>query len=448
MPISGRFVVQSTIGLLAIGFLTLLAIVGMTIWLSEKAQVYSNDLVEARDIRTAAVELRIALQTAESSQRGFLTGGNEIYLAPYDTAKLNVRHELSRLQSMMAGQTDRQAMMHRLSDAITEKQSEMDQTVGMKNERRDDAALALFRTNRGKALMDEINVFLSSIVRSTDERLTAGAAEQKENADRLRLVSILGGLIIMIVVGAVTILAVRYTKEIAQARDEVRNLNTSLERRVSERTSALGHALDRANVLLAEVNHRVANSLTLVASLVRLQSKSVQDDAAKAALGETETRIYAIADVHKRLYNSGDVHFVALNEYLLDLLKRLESSMQREGHGATLRFHLDPLQLDTDASINLGIVLNEWVTNAFKYAYPDSRGEVRVSLRQVGDGWGELIVEDDGIGKDENAAAKGTGLGTRLVNAMATNVGGEIQYLAKHPGTSARFAFPLTRKAA
>ena len=86
MPISSRFVVQSTIVLLAVGFLTLLAIVGMTIWLGN-AQVYFNEAFEARDIRTAAVELRNAVQSAESSQRGYLVTGNEIYLAPYDTAR-------------------------------------------------------------------------------------------------------------------------------------------------------------------------------------------------------------------------------------------------------------------------------------------------------------------------------------------------------------------------
>ena len=72
MSITGRFVVRSTIGLLAVGFLTLLGIVGMTIWLGERAQVYFDEVIEARDTRGAAVELRDALRTAESSQRGFL----------------------------------------------------------------------------------------------------------------------------------------------------------------------------------------------------------------------------------------------------------------------------------------------------------------------------------------------------------------------------------------
>jgi two-component sensor histidine kinase len=443
MPISGRFVVQYTSFLLAIGFLALLGIVGTTIWLGEQARIYSNDAAQARDTRISAVELRSAIQSAESSQRGFLVSGNEIYLAPYDSAKTAAERQLEKLKLQLAPYKDFQAMMVRLSAVVAEKTEEMDRTIGLKNEQRDPEALELFRTNRGKALMDEANVFLSSVIRSSDERLTTGVAEQNENATRLRWVSLIGGLIIILVIGAVMVVALRYTNEIAQARDEVRNLNVTLEQRVKERTSALGRALDRAEVLLAEVNHRVANSLMMVASLVRLQSNAVQNQAAKDALAETEARIHAISDVHKRLYSSGDVRLVALDEYLSGLLNQLQSSMQSEGHGASLDYHLEPLKLPTDSSINLGVVLTEWVTNAFKYAYPDRRGEVRVNLKRLPDGRGELLVEDDGVGRDEGVPVKGSGLGTRLVKAMAGNVGGEIQYLGRQPGTSARLTFPV-----
>jgi two-component sensor histidine kinase len=256
-------------------------------------------------------------------------------------------------------------------------------------------------------------------------------------------VSLIGGIIIVLVVGGVTVFGIRYAREIAKARDEVHNLNVNLEQRVKERTSALGQALDRAEVLLAEVNHRVANSLMMVASLVRLQSNALQNQDAKDALAETEARIHAISDVHKRLYSSGDVRLVALDEYLSDLLKNLQSSMQNEGHGASLDYHLEPLKLPTDSSINLGVVVTEWVTNAFKYAYPQRRGEVRVNLKRLADGRGELLVEDDGVGRINSGAIKGTGLGTRLVKAMAGNLGGEIDYFARQPGTLARLTFPV-----
>jgi two-component sensor histidine kinase len=443
MPISGRFVVQYTSLLLVIGFLALLGIVGTTIWLGEQARIYSNDAIGARDTRISAVELRSALQSAESSQRGFLVSGNEIYLAPYDSAKVAAQRQLDRLKLLLAPYAESEAMLNRLAGVVGDKIDEMDRTIALKNTQRDSEALALFRTNRGKALMDEANVFLSSVIRSTDERLTAGVAEQNENAAWLRWVSLIGGIIIVFVVGGVTFVGMRYASEIAQARDEVRDLNIHLEHRVEERTADLGRALDRAEVLLAEVNHRVANSLMMVASLVRLQANALQNQAAKEALAETEARIYAISDVHKRLYSSGDARLVALDEYLSGLLNQLQSSMQSEGHGASLDYHLEPLKLATDSSINLGVVLTEWVTNAFKYAYPDRRGEVRVNLKRLPDGRGELLVEDDGIGRGNDGVPKGTGLGTRLVKAMAGNVGGEIQYSGRQPGTAARLTFPV-----
>jgi two-component sensor histidine kinase len=291
--------------------------------------------------------------------------------------------------------------------------------------------------------MDEANVFLNGVILTADERLTAGVAEQSSNTAMLRWVSLVGGVVIVLVIGIVVITVVRYTREIAAARDEVRTLNTSLEDRVQRRTADLARARDRAEVLLSEVNHRVANSLTLVAALVKLQSNAVKDQAAKDALAETQGRIYAISLVHKRLYSSGDVRFVALDEYLSGLLEHLETSMRAEGLTASLRSELAPLKLRTDASVNLGVVVTEWVTNAFKYAYPEHPGEIRVRLTDLTDGRAELLVEDDGIGRRPDSKIKGTGLGTRIVNAMATTMAAQIAYIPRNPGTAARFVFAL-----
>jgi two-component sensor histidine kinase len=442
MPISSRFVITSTILLLTAGFLALLAIIVATIWLGENAQHYADQASLARDTRISAVELRSALQSAESSQRGFLVGGNEIYLAPYNSAKGQAQTQFDRLKASLgpAVQTDR--MIRRLTDVIAEKFDEMDRTIASKSDLRDTEALAIFRSNRGKALMDEANVFLSSIIRSSDERLTTGIAEQRRNANWLRWVSAIGGLVIIVVVGGVTITIFRYAREIMQTRDEVQLLNATLEHRVKDRTADLIAARDKAELLLAEVNHRVANSLSMVAALVRLQSNAMSEPVAKEALKETQARIDAIASVHKRLYSSGDARFVELDEYLSGLLSNVETSMRNEGHGASLRYDLEPLKLKPDSSVNLGVIVTEWVTNAFKYAYPDRAGEVRVRLKRLADGRAELVVEDDGVGRGADGVAKGSGLGTRIVSAMARTIGAEVEYIARHPGTGARLAFP------
>lgn len=443
MPISGRLVVQTTLLALVVGFLTLTGILLTTMWLGERAQLYAADAIAARNIRAAAVELRSAVQAAESSQRGFLTGGNEIYLAPYDSAKAAAGHQLESLNAALAADRSAEGLLRRLATVLREKFDEMDRTIGLKKDGKDAEALALFRSNRGKALMDEANVFLSSVIRSTDERLTTGAAEQQANANWLRWVTIVGGLIIIAVIGAATTTAMRYAREVVQARDEVRAANVNLEQRVQERTAELGRSRDRAEALLSEVNHRVANSLSLVSALVRLQANAVTDPAARNALDETQARIFAVSSVHKRLYESGDARLVGLDEYLSSLLGHLENAMRAEGHGASLRYQLQPLQLKTDAAVNLGIVATEWVTNAFKYAYPQRAGEVRVRLAQLPDGNGELVVEDDGVGRQDNAPAQGTGLGTRIVKAMADTLSATVRYENRAQGMAARLVFPL-----
>jgi two-component sensor histidine kinase len=100
---------------------------------------------------------------------------------------------------------------------------------------------------------------------------------------------------------------------------------------------------------------------------------------------------------------------VALDQYLSGLLDQLEASMRNDGHGATLHYELEPLQLKTDASINLGVVLAEWVTNAFKYAYSDERGEVRVRLKRRDDGRGELMLRMMESGEKRSAKRDGAG---------------------------------------
>ncbi len=275
----------------------------------------------------------------------------------------------------------------------------------------------------------------------TDERLTSGLAQQRLNASWLRWVSSIGGLVIILVVSGVILTIYRYTREVAQTRDEVQSLNATLEQRVKDRTVDLASARDKAEVLLAEVNHRVANSLAMVSSLVRLQSRTMTDKVAQDALKETQARIDAIASVHKSLYSSGDARFVDFDEYLSSLLGNIETAMRDEGHGASLRYNLDALRLRPDTSVNLGVIATELVTNAFKYAYPNRSGEVRVRLTRLSGDQAELVVEDDGVGRGAGAPAKGTGLGTRIVNAMARTIGADVEYFARDPGYGARLAF-------
>jgi len=199
-------------------------------------------------------------------------------------------------------------------------------------------------------------------------------------------------------------------------------------------------ARDRAEMLLGEVNHRVANSLAMVAALVGLQANAVQNAEAKVALAETQARISAIAGVHRHLYTSDDVRTVEIGDYLRSLAGELDASMKAAGHSALINVEAVSFPLATEKAASVGVIVTELVTNAMKYAYRDTQqGEVRIRLEHSGDGV-ELRVEDDGIGWDGTGTPQGTGLGSRIVKAMAHSLGATVSY-GGGTGTSVSLQF-------
>ena len=201
-------------------------------------------------------------------------------------------------------------------------------------------------------------------------------------------------------------------------------------RRDKERAEAEVHAArDRAEILLREVNHRVANSLALVAALARMQTGAVSDPAAKSALEEMQVRISAIAGIHRRLYTSEDVESVELDAYLTSLVEELEASMKAAGRDHAIRLSVEPIRLTTDKAVSLGVVVTELVTNAYKYAYTSEvSGEIRVILKHEGPEMLLLTVEDDGVGWTGEGQPRGTGLGSRILKAMGTNLRAQVVY--------------------
>jgi two-component sensor histidine kinase len=202
-------------------------------------------------------------------------------------------------------------------------------------------------------------------------------------------------------------------------------------------------ARDRAELLLREVNHRVANSLAIVAALTNMQRSTVSDASALRALDEMQARILAIAGVHKRLYTSQDVQSVDIDAYLGGLVEELRSSMLAWGSHHEIHLVADAMTLPTDKAVSLGIIVTELVTNAYKYAYGEGqRGDIRVKMTRDGD-VGCLCVEDDGVGWSQSGPPSGTGLGTRVIKSMSTRLGGELTYPPTERGTRAKLCFAL-----
>jgi two-component sensor histidine kinase len=207
------------------------------------------------------------------------------------------------------------------------------------------------------------------------------------------------------------------------------------QKAVAEESLRVSNA--RLEALLAEVNHRVANSLQIVSAMVRLQASALSDPAARAALDDTQRRINAIAQVHRRLYTGGDVEQVDMREYLSTLVDELAETWSTAEKPRALRLAADAIRLPTDRAVSLGVIVTELVSNACKYAYPAGSGEVRVALHREGEDVFLLAVEDDGVGMTGEVSPGGTGVGTKLIRAMAQSLRTTVEYDTAHRGTRA-----------
>ncbi|MBI5265132.1 MAG: response regulator [Bradyrhizobium sp.] len=198
-------------------------------------------------------------------------------------------------------------------------------------------------------------------------------------------------------------------------------------------------------LLLREVNHRVGNSLQIIASLLHLQANSATREDVKAALTNAMGRVAAVAQVHRRLYTSQDLKSVVLSQYLDSLLDDLRRSA--EGNRMSrLTLKAEPIEIDPDRAVAIGIIVNELVMNAVKYAYPDRAGPIHVELSAQG-GNVVLSIADNGVGINVPSDPRSTGMGQRIVAAMASKLDASIERDPSHAGTRLVLTFSRAAQA-
>ena len=198
-------------------------------------------------------------------------------------------------------------------------------------------------------------------------------------------------------------------------------------------------------MLLKEINHRVKNNLQIVSSLLNLQSRNVDDPAALEVLRGSQDRIRSMALIHEKLYQSEDLSRIDLGEYIRSLTVSLCQSYGLGPDNIKLDIDVGHTLLGMDKAVPCGLIVNELVSNCLKHAFPSGgAGQIRVTFRSV-DGQHVLIVQDDGVGIPEELDVRGTkSLGLQLVNALAGQLGGTVDFDHRN-GTTVKVTFPASK---
>lgn len=205
------------------------------------------------------------------------------------------------------------------------------------------------------------------------------------------------------------------------------------------------HLLREKAVLLQELQHRVANSLQIIASVILQSARQVQSEETRAYLRDAHNRVLSVASLQQHLAASG-LGEVALRAYLAQLCESIGASMIRDEDQLHLEVVADESLVAADVSVSLGLVVTELVINALKHAFPGGReGKILVTYASHGPNW-TLSVADDGVGMPPDAASATPGLGTSIVAALAGQLDARVQVDATHPGT--RVSLVHTRLAA
>lgn len=209
---------------------------------------------------------------------------------------------------------------------------------------------------------------------------------------------------------------------------------------------ALSRALADKDLLLREIHHRVKNNLQIVSSLLSLQGRSTDDETALKAINAGKSRVRSMALIHQSLYQRENLTGVNVQEYISKLCSGLFHTYNINDDQVSLQLNIDPLELDVDTLVPLGLIVNELITNALKYAFPDHRsGTLSISLTNPGK---ILLLEivDDGVGYDEDKIRSGA-FGRKLVQSLVKQLEGVLT-VESNAGTKIRLEIHKFKPAA
>ena len=218
--------------------------------------------------------------------------------------------------------------------------------------------------------------------------------------------------------------------------------NEERERLISELKAALSEKI----VLIKEVHHRVKNNLAVIGGLLGMQADALDDERAAVALAESQRRVMSMALIHEYLYATEHLDRVNFGRYVEQLSNQLCSTYAIESDLVGVRIEAEEIDLSVHRAIPAGLILNELLSNALKYAFPDGRtGEIQVTFVRTGPNELRLTCYDDGIGIPESFDWQNPkSLGLRIISILAWQIDGKLTLDRKEKGTRFDLIFPAS----
>lgn len=226
----------------------------------------------------------------------------------------------------------------------------------------------------------------------------------------------------------IALILFRNNRNKQKANLALKDKNEKIERTVEALNTTQASLLARNaenELLLKEIHHRVKNNLEVVSSLLELQSKQIDDPNTKDAMLASQNRVHSIGIVHQKLYQGENLGAIEMKDYFINLSESILDSFSASKR-VQVECAMNALNVDIDMAVPLGLIVNELLTNTIKYAFPGGRtGKVQIKLEKAANGNLQMLVSDNGVGK--NDTIQGTGFGGQLIHLLTRQLGGTIK---------------------
>ncbi len=234
-------------------------------------------------------------------------------------------------------------------------------------------------------------------------------------------------------------------EQVEERTDALKKTNSQLQEEIDVRRQAeekLKISLEEKEILLQEVHHRVKNNMQVISSLSRLQFRHIDDERVEQSVHNLQRRIQTMSIVHEKLYRSDDIASIDFSEFVDELIRELLMSYCIMPDQIALSVEVEKIRLGVHYAIPCGLIINELVTNSFKYAFPGTTsGQIAIRMYRQADRQIYLELKDNGVGIPEELDIKNSkSMGLRLVSILIQQIKGEYQ-IERMGGTIFKFQF-------